>query len=111
MAVLLLIVTVVLVYYLCPNKDFSPRSIVPGAVLAVIVWLGASLGFFFYVKNFASYSATYGSLAAIIVLLLYLYITASALLLGAEVNAQTYYHGAEDQNEDEKAQEFSSSDK
>ena len=110
-AVLLLIVSLALVYYFFPNTDFSLRSIAPGAVLAIIAWLGASFGFSFYIKNFASYSATYGSLAAVIVLLLYLFISACVLLLGAEVNAQIYYQFAEDQNGDEKAQEFCSSEK
>ena len=103
-AVLLLQVSLVLVYYFFPNTKFSLRSIVPGAVLAIIVWLVASFGFSFYIKNFASYSATYGSLAATVVLLLYLYISACVLLLGAEVNARSYYHFAEGQNGDEKAQ-------
>jgi membrane protein len=99
-AVLLLIVILVLVYYFCPNANVSPRSIAPGAVLAAIVWLGASFGFSFYVKNFASYSATYGSLAAVIVLLLYLFIAACALLLGAEVNAQIHYQFTDGQKGD-----------
>jgi membrane protein len=99
-AVLLLIVILVLVYYFCPNANVSPRSIAPGAVLAAIVWLGASFGFSFYVKNFASYSATYGSLAAVIIVLLYLFITACALLLGAEVNAQIHYQFTDGQKGD-----------
>lgn len=109
-AVLLLIVGLALVYYFFPNTDLSLRSIAPGAFLAVIVWLGASFGFSFYLKNFASYSATYGSLAATIILLLYMFISACALLLGAEVNAQIYHHFAEGQKGDEKAQEVSSSE-
>jgi membrane protein len=96
-------VSSVLIYYFFPNGDFSPRFIAPGAVLAIIVWLGASFGFSFYIKNFASYSATYGSLAVVIVLLLYLFSSACVLLLGAEVNAQIYYQFTEDQNGDEKA--------
>jgi membrane protein len=109
-AVLLLTGSLALVYYFFPNTDFSPRFIAPGTVLAIIVWLGGSFGFTFYMKNFASYSATYGSLATVIVLLLYLFISACALLLGAEVNAQVYYRFAEDQNVDEEAQELCSSE-
>jgi membrane protein len=109
-AVLLLIVGLAFVYYFFPNTNLSLRSIAPGAVLAVIVWLGALFGFSFYLKNFASYSATYGSLAATIILLLYLFISACALLLGAEVNAQSYHQFAEGQKGDEKAQEVSSSE-
>ena len=109
-AVLLLIVSLVLVYYFFPNIDYPFSFIIPGAVLAVFVSLVTSFGFSLYLNNFASYSATYGSLAAIIVMLLYLYISACILLLGAEVNAQIYHHFAEGQEGDEKVQEFSSSE-
>ncbi len=97
-ALLVLTAVVALVYYLCPNIDQPFRFITLGAVLAVIVWVVASLGFSFYVNNFASYSATYGSLGAVIVLLVYIYISASVLLFGAEVNEQIYHQFAEGQN-------------
>ena len=109
-AVLLLIVSLVLVYYFFPNIDYPFSFILPGAVLAVILWLVASFGFSLYVNNFASYSATYGSLAVIIVMLLYLYISACILLFGAEVNAEIYYQFAEGHKGEEKAQEFCSSE-
>ncbi len=109
-AVLLLVAILALIYYLFPNVDQPFRFITPGAILAVIVWLGASLGFSFYVRNFADYSATYGSIGAIIVLLLYFFISAAVLLLGAEVNAQIYYRFAEGQDEDEKTQGAGRSD-
>jgi membrane protein len=51
------------------------------------VWIAASLGFGVYVQNFADYSATYGSIGAIIVMLMYFYISAAVLLFGAELNA------------------------
>ncbi len=101
-AILLLMVVVALVYYLFPNVDQPFRFITPGSVLAVIVWIAASFGFSFYVSNFASYSATYGSLGAVIVLLLYFFVSAAVLLFGAEVNAQVYYHFAEDEEDDEE---------
>jgi len=97
-ALLLLTAVVALVYCLCPNIEQPLRFITLGAVLAVIVWVVASFGFFFYLENFASYSATYGSLGAVIVLLVYLYISASVLLFGAEVNEQIYHQFAEGQN-------------
>ena len=102
-AILLLMVVVALVYYLLPNVDQPFRFITPGSVLAVIVWIAASFGFSFYVSNFPSYSATYGSLGAVIVLLLYFFVSAAVLLFGAEVNAQIYYHFAEDEDEGEEA--------
>jgi membrane protein len=61
-AVLLLMLAVALIYWLFPNVKKPLRFITPGAVLAVIVWIVASLGFSFYVANFSSYSATYGAL-------------------------------------------------
>src|SRR5215217_5152512 len=58
-----------------------------GAVLAVIVWVVASAALHYYVLNFANYSVMYGALGAVLMLLLYFYISAAVLLLGAEVNA------------------------
>lgn len=89
-AVILLVVILAIVYDLFPNFDQPFRLITPGAVLAVIVWIAASLGFSFYVSNFSSYSATYGSIAAVIIILLYFFISAAVVLFGAEVNAEVY---------------------
>jgi membrane protein len=104
-AILLLIIVLALVYYLFPNIDQPFRVITPGAILAVIVWLGASFGFSYYVNNFANYNTIYGSLGTVIVILVYLYITAGVVLFGAEVNEQVYYQFAEDQDGDEGTQE------
>ena len=89
-AVLLIMLAVALIYWLFPNYRQPFRFITPGAVIAVIVWILASLAFSFYVANFSSYSATYGALASVIVLLLYFFISALILLFGAEINAETY---------------------
>ncbi|MBA2638223.1 MAG: YihY/virulence factor BrkB family protein [Solirubrobacterales bacterium] len=76
-------------YYVSPNVR-HPRFawISPGSVVAVLVWIVASLLFAFYVGNFGSYNATYGALAGVIVFLLWLWITNVALLFGAELNAE-----------------------
>lgn len=58
----------------------------PGAVAGVVLWLGASMGFRIYLHFFNSYSATYGSLGAVVILMLWLYITGLAILVGGEVN-------------------------
>lgn len=87
LATMLLTVTVALIYYVTPDVEQRLRFITPGSLLAVAVWIAASLGFAAYVQNFADYSATYGSVGAIIVLLFYFYISSAILLLGAEVNA------------------------
>lgn len=82
-----LMLAVAIVYYAAPNVRHPFQFISPGSMLAVTVWIVASLGFSFYVQNFADYSAMYGSIGTIIVLLLYFYISAAVLLFGAEVNA------------------------
>ncbi len=76
-------------YYASPNvRQPGLRSIAPGGVLALALWLAASAGFAVYVANFASYNATYGSIAGIIVFLVWLWISNLALLLGAQLNAE-----------------------
>jgi membrane protein len=85
--IILMMVAVALMYYVLPDVKQEFRFITPGSVLAVVFWIIASLGFAFYVKTFADYNAMYGSIGAIIVLLLYFYISSAVLLLGAEMNA------------------------
>ena len=76
-------------YYAAPNARLRGlKSIMPGALLAVVIWLIASAGFAYYVANFGSYNKTYGTLGAIIALFVWLWITNVAILLGAEVNAE-----------------------
>ena len=76
-------------YFAAPNvRQPGFRWITPGGVLALVLWLAASAGFAFYVANFSSYNATYGSIAGIIVFLVWLWISNIALLLGAELNAE-----------------------
>lgn len=86
-AVFLLMLVVAIVYYAAPNLKQRFTLITPGSLLAVAVWIAASLGFSFYVQNFGKYSDTYGSMGAIIVLLFYFYLSSAVLLFGAEVNA------------------------
>jgi membrane protein len=77
-----------ILYYAAPNVDVRQfRYITPGAVFGVTAWILASALFFVYVSRFASYSATYGAFAAVVILLIWLYLTSSVLLLGAELNA------------------------
>lgn len=104
-AVLLLMVSVALVYYKLHNADEQFRFITPGAVLAVIVWVAASLGFSYFVSNFLLYNATYGSLGTFMALQLYFFVSAAVLLLGAEVNAEIYSQLVEDDEGAEKRQE------
>jgi membrane protein len=82
-------VLVALLYYATPNVDFVKfRVISAGAFVAILTWLAASIGFAFYVANFSSYNKTYGSVAGVVVALLWLWITNVALLFGAELDAE-----------------------
>jgi len=86
-ALLLLMIAVTVVYYLAPNVEQKLKFITPGSILSVTVWILASIGFRYYIQNFADYSAVYGSIGTVIVLMMYFYISAAVLLFGAEVNA------------------------
>ncbi len=75
------------IYYFTPNMRITIKSVLPGAIGALFFWLLYSIGFSFYVENMANYSGFYGSIGAIIVLLIWLYFTSVTLILGAELNA------------------------
>jgi membrane protein len=86
---LVVILIVALLYYVTPNvKQPRLRWISIGAVVAILTWIVASLLFGFYVANFSNYNKTYGSLAGVIVFLLWLWITNLALLFGGELDAE-----------------------
>jgi len=77
-----------LLYNFAPNHDpFKWKWITPGAVIGVILWILFSFGFRLYLRYFDSYAATYGSLGAMIILLLWLYLTALVILIGGAINA------------------------
>ncbi len=104
-AILLMMVALAVIYYFFPNVDQPFQFVSPGSVIAVLAWILATIGFAFYINNFANYNATYGSLGGVIILLLYIYISSAVLLLGAEINGVIYKatHGAEEENVDEGA--------
>ena len=83
------VVMIALLYYASPNAKLrGVKSILPGSVLAVVIWLIASAAFAFYVANFGSYNKTYGALGGVVIFLVWLWITNVAILLGAELNAE-----------------------
>ena len=86
-ALFLLAVVLSVVYRFVPDTDASFWAATPGALFAVVAWAIASLGFSFYLGNFADRGLAYGSLGTAVGLLFYLYLTASVVLLGAEINA------------------------
>ncbi|KQO45102.1 MULTISPECIES: YihY/virulence factor BrkB family protein [unclassified Frigoribacterium] len=83
------IVIVAVLYYWAPNvKQPKFKWMSLGSLVALVIWLVASVGFAFYIANFSNYNKTYGSLGAVIVFLLWLWITNNALLFGAEFDAE-----------------------
>jgi membrane protein len=91
MALLVVLVfgTIALLYRYGPSRGRLPgRRIFPGAVLATLLWLIASAGLSFYVSHIAQLGVTYGPLGAVVAIMLWFYLSAYAVLLGAEVNAQ-----------------------
>jgi membrane protein len=88
--VVLVTVMIAILYWACPNAKVKGfRWITPGSFLALVIWMIASAAFAFYVANFASYNKTYGTMAGVIVFLVWLWISNLAILLGLEFDAET----------------------
>jgi membrane protein len=90
-----LLLAFALIYYLAPDVEQKFVFITPGSVIGVLVLTLASIGFAWYTQNFGNYDATYGSIGAVIVLMLWLYIAGIAILLGSEINALIEHHSPE----------------
>jgi membrane protein len=86
--VVLMIVALAILYYFAPDVEQEWRWVTPGAVFAATGWVIASLGFSYYVNNFASYNKTYGSIGAVIVLLTWMYLTGFFIIVGGVINAE-----------------------
>jgi membrane protein len=88
-AVAFMILSKALIYYFGPNlRNRRWHWITPGSAFGVLLWLAASLGLRAYLHFFNTYSATYGSLGAVMILLVWLYVTGLAFLIGGEINAE-----------------------
>ena len=79
---------IALVYFFAPDAEQDWIWITPGSVLATLLWIAASLGFNYYIANFANYNETYGAIGGVMVLLLWFYVSGIAILVGAELNAE-----------------------
>ncbi|HXK59084.1 MAG TPA: YihY/virulence factor BrkB family protein [Acidobacteriota bacterium] len=91
-----------MIYYFGPNVEQKFKFITPGSVLGVALLVAASLGFSFYVSNFGNYAATYGSLGAVIILLLWLYLAGFVILVGSEINALLEHYNPEGKQKGDK---------
>ena len=91
-----MVLSFALIYYFAPSfAEQDWKWLTPGALIGVVLWLLVSFGFKAYLHFFNSYSATYGSLGAVIVLMLWLYLTGAAILIGSEINSEIENAAAE----------------
>jgi membrane protein len=81
------IAVIALIYHLAIPRTQSWRRVLPGAMLATLLWFIATVTFGWYVTNYANYAVIYGSVAAVIALLVWLYLVSIAVIIGAEFNA------------------------
>jgi membrane protein len=88
--VVVIVVALAVVYRLAPDRD-APRFawVSTGSLVAALLWIAGSVVFSLYVNNFGSYNKTYGTIAGVVVLMLWLYLTSYIVLLGAEINAES----------------------
>lgn len=85
--ILILITFFAAIYRYTPSRKLRWREVFPGAIIATIGWLIASLGFSYYINNFNNYSKFYGSLAAVFILMLWIFLTSIFIIFGVEVNS------------------------
>lgn len=85
---LLTVFSVEVIYFIAPNVKQTVQGQIPGAALAVASWVGASWGLSWYLSSFAEYNRTFGTLGTVVALMLWLYLSALAIILGAELNAE-----------------------
>ena len=98
LASLLMVLSFEVMYYLCPDvPNRKWRWFTPGALIGLLGWVAGSLCLRVYLHYFNSYSVTYGSLGAVIILLLWFYVTGVMILLGGEVNSEIEHAVAEKQ--------------
>jgi membrane protein len=100
--VLALLLGFAMIYRYAPNVEQKFSFITPGSVLGVALLIIVSLGFAIYTSNFADYSATYGSIGAVIILMLWLYIAGLVILIGSEINALIEHYSSKGKRKGEK---------
>ncbi|MEH6500312.1 MAG: YihY/virulence factor BrkB family protein [Pseudoalteromonas distincta] len=100
--VVILMFVVAMIYYLTPDVEQEFRFITPGSVIAVVVWIGASIGFGIFARNFGNFQLFYGGIGAVIILLLYFYVSAAVMLYGAQLNAVVEHASTEGKDDGEK---------
>jgi membrane protein len=89
------VLTVEAIYFFAPNVQQRFKDQIPGALVAVFTWIGASWGLGWYLRHFAHYNYTFGTLGAVVGLMVWFYVTALSLMLGAEINAELLHSKGE----------------
>lgn len=95
-----------LLYWIVPDRKMTLREAVPGTLFTTLGWIVTSIGFSFYVDNFGTYTKTYGSLGGIIVLLIWLYISAMIVMIGGEINAALAFDRPDSSGEESKSYDW-----
>jgi membrane protein len=104
-AVFFVVLCFALIYFFAPDIEHAKWYwITPGSVIGVLLWIIASVGFKVYLSFFNSYAKTYGSLAGVVVLMLWFFISGLALLIGGEINSEIEHAAAEHGRADAKAE-------
>ncbi|MFD2680107.1 YihY/virulence factor BrkB family protein [Bacillus seohaeanensis] len=93
---IILFIVFVGLYYFAPSKKIKCLSAFPGAIFATVGWVLVSLAFSYYVSNFGNYSATYGSIGGIIVLMIWFYLSGIIILVGGQINALVHIKEGKD---------------
>src|SRR5262245_48166686 len=100
---------IALIYYFAPDVQQEWIWLTPGSFFATTLWLAASLGFKYYVANWGNYTETYGLLGAVMILLLWFYISGLVILVGAEMNAEIEHASPHGKDPDRKSTRLNSS--
>ena len=91
LGLVLVLTSIAVAYRLGPNRNGKATELhflTPGTLLALVLWVGVSRGLVFYLSNFANYNQVYGSIGAVVALLMWFYLSAYAVLLGSAVDAE-----------------------
>jgi len=97
-----LVLAMALIYYIAPDVEQEWKWLTPGSIFSVLAIIGLSLAFSYYVENFGSYNKTYGSIGAVIVLLLWMYLAGFLILVGGEINSEIEHASASGKDPGEK---------
>jgi membrane protein len=85
--VVVMIIIFAVIYHYTPSRRLTFKEVIPGALFSTAGWIIISIGFSYYVDNFANYSRLYGGIAAIFILMAWIYLSSMILLIGGEINA------------------------